>query len=197
MLAANKNQAEEKSLRPEKIRRMIKPLRPEKIRRMIKSLRPEKVRWMIKSLRLEKVRWMTKSLRGLKSPHPVKFPRLWKYWSNWKSKRPAYCLGSAEYPTADFSLVPLMSKFSSSLMWWISHVVSKWGTSCCRPAFMGGIFPVLYQLFVPAVCTGLPCQETAQIHAATKSLGSTDSCQITIISNSAYKCPITEPKKRG
>jgi hypothetical protein len=53
---------------------------------------------------------------------------------------------------------------------------------------------------VPAVCTGPPCQEMAQIHAATKSLASawnsTDSCQITMISNSAYKRPITEPKKR-
>ncbi len=52
---------------------------------------------------------------------------------------------------------------------------------------------------VPAVCTGPPCQEMAQIHAITKSLASawnsTDSCQITIISYLAYKCPITEPKK--
>ncbi len=69
---------------------------------------------------------------------------------NWKSRRPAYCLGSAESPTADFSMVPLMSTFSSSLMWWISHVVSKWGGSCCHPAFMGGLSPVLYRLFVLA-----------------------------------------------
>jgi vacuolar-type H+-ATPase subunit H len=33
---------------------------------------------------------------------------------DWKSKQPAYCLGSTESPTADFSLVPLMSTFSSS-----------------------------------------------------------------------------------
>jgi hypothetical protein len=36
---------------------------------------------------------------------------------------------------------------------------------------------------VPAVCTGLPCQETAQIHTATKNhvaaWNSTNSCQIT------------------
>jgi hypothetical protein len=36
---------------------------------------------------------------------------------------------------------------------------------------------------VPAVCTGLPCQEMAEIHAANKSqaaaLNSTNSCQIT------------------
>jgi hypothetical protein len=55
-----------------------------------------------------------------------------------------------ESPTADFSLVPLMSTFSSSLMWWISHVVSKWGGSSCHNAFMGGLSPVLYRLFVPA-----------------------------------------------
>ncbi len=52
---------------------------------------------------------------------------------------------------------------------------------------------------VPAVCSGPPCQEMAQFHAATKILASawnsTNFCQITIISNSAYKCPITEPKK--
>jgi hypothetical protein len=36
-------------------------------------------------------------------------------WS-WKSWRPTYCLGSAESPTADFSLVLLMSTFCSSLM---------------------------------------------------------------------------------
>ena len=52
---------------------------------------------------------------------------------------------------------------------------------------------------VQAVSTGPPCQEMAQIHAATKSLASAwnsiDFCQVTIISNSAYKCPITEPKK--
>jgi hypothetical protein len=39
-----------------------------------------------------------------------------KYWRSWKSRRPAYCLGSAESPTTDFSLVPLMSTFCSSLM---------------------------------------------------------------------------------
>ncbi len=52
---------------------------------------------------------------------------------------------------------------------------------------------------VPAVSTGLPCQEVAQIHAAIKSQvsawNSTNSCQITKILNSAYKHPITEPKK--
>ncbi len=65
------------------------------------------------------------------------------------------------------------------------------------PCFYGRTLPCT----VPAVCTGPPCQEMVQIQAATKSLASawnsTDFCQITIISNSACKCPITEPKKRG
>ncbi len=46
--------------------------------------------------------------------------RSWKCWRLRKSRRPAkvlpYCLGSAESATADFSLVPLMSLFSSLLM---------------------------------------------------------------------------------
>ena len=41
-----------------------------------------------------------------------------------KSMAP-YCLGSAESATADISLVPLMSTFSSLLMLNRGHVVSK------------------------------------------------------------------------
>ncbi len=133
-----------KSLRPVKIMQIGKSLRPVKIRRIGKSLRPLKIRRIGKSLRPEKIRQMVKSLWALKSPTLV------KYWRSWKRRRPAYCLGSAESPTADFSLVPLMSTFCSSLMWWTSHVVSKWGGSSGCPAFMGGISPVLYGLFVPA-----------------------------------------------
>ncbi len=44
---------------------------------------------------------------------------------------------------------------------------------------------------VPAVCTGPPCQEMAQIHSATKipasAWNSTDFCQITQIPNSSYE----------
>ncbi len=51
---------------------------------------------------------------------------------------------------------------------------------------------------VPAACTGPPCQEMVQIHTATKSQASawnsTDFGQITAVSNSAHRCPITEPK---
>jgi hypothetical protein len=35
-----------------------------------------------------------------------------KNWRDWKSRRPAYCLGPAESPVADFSLVWLMSSRS-------------------------------------------------------------------------------------
>jgi len=102
-----------------------------------------------KSLRLQKNRRTIESLQALKSPRLVKNPRLKKNHRNWKSRRPAYCLGSAESPAADFFLVWLMSSRS----------------------------------IVPAACTGPPCQEMAQIHAATKSQASawnsTNSCQIT------------------
>jgi hypothetical protein len=46
----------------------------------------------------------------------LKSLRLLKYRRSWKSRRPVYCLGSAESPTANFSLVLLMSMFCSSLM---------------------------------------------------------------------------------
>ncbi len=107
---------------------MVKSLRPVKIRRMVKSLWPVKIRQMVKSLQPVKIRRMVKSLRLSKSLRLVKIRRMANCrWSR-KSRRPAYCFGSAESPTADFSLVPLMSTFSSSLMCWISkHVVSKWG----------------------------------------------------------------------
>ncbi len=122
-----------KSLRPEKIRRMAKSWRLLKIRRIGKSLRPEKIRRMVKSLQLLKIMQIVKSLQALKSLR------------SWKCRRPVYCLGSAESPTADFSLVSLMSTFCSSLMWWILHVVSKWREGSGCPAFMAD--PVPY-------CTG-------------------------------------------
>jgi hypothetical protein len=53
-----------------------------------------------------------KILAGVEIPALVKYQRSWS-WQNWKSRRPAYCLGSVESPTADFSLVPLLSTFSS------------------------------------------------------------------------------------
>jgi hypothetical protein len=48
---------------------------------------------------LQKIRRTIESLRALKSPRLVKNQRDWKSW------RPAWCLGSAESPAADFLLV--------------------------------------------------------------------------------------------
>jgi hypothetical protein len=109
-----------------------------------------------KSLCLRKIRRVIESLWALKSPRLVKNLRLKKKQWDWKSWRPAYGLGSAESPAADFLLV--------------------WLKSSCCPAFIDGPFPY---------CTGPPCQEMAKIHAATKSQAAvwnfTNSCQITKI----------------
>ncbi len=55
---------------------------------------------------LQKIRRTIESLRALKSPRLVKNQRDWKSWL------PAYCLGSAESPAADFLLVWLKSSHS-------------------------------------------------------------------------------------
>ncbi len=139
-----------KYLRLVKIRRIGKSLQLLKIRQMFKSLQPMKIRRIEKSLWLMKITQIGKSSRALKSPRPVKYWQSWKSRRNWKCRQPAYCLGLAESPTADVSLVPLMSKFCSSLMWWISHVVSQWREGSGCPDFMGRPSPVPYRLFVPA-----------------------------------------------
>ncbi len=112
-------------------------------------------------------RRMVKSLRALKSPCLVKYPWPWNSWRNWKSTGPAYCLGSAESPTTDFSLVPLMSTF---------FLVDVMNLACSLKVRNGLLVPSFYgrtlSRTVLAVCTGPPCQEMAQIHAATKSLAS-------------------------
>ena len=61
---------------------------------------------------LQKNRQTIESLQALKSPCLVKNPRLQKNRLDWKSWRPAYCLGSAESPAADFLLVWLKSSRS-------------------------------------------------------------------------------------
>jgi hypothetical protein len=55
---------------------------------------------------LQKIRRTIESLRALKSPRLVKNQQDWKSW------RPAYCLGSEESPAADFPLVWLKSSGS-------------------------------------------------------------------------------------
>jgi hypothetical protein len=64
-----------------------------------------------KFLRLQKIRQTIESLRVLKSPRMVK-PALEKNQRDWKNRRPAYCLGSAESPAADFLLAWLKSSRS-------------------------------------------------------------------------------------
>jgi hypothetical protein len=108
----------EKSMLLLKIRRIENSLRLLKNRRIEKSLQLLKNRRIEKSLRLLKNRWTIESLRALKSLRLVKNPRLKKNQclkknrQDLKSRQSAYCLGSAEYPAADFSLVWLMSSRS-------------------------------------------------------------------------------------
>ncbi len=126
-----------------------------------------------------KERRTIESLRALKSPRLVKNPRLKKNRRNWKSRQPAYCLGSAESPAADFFLVWLMSSRSDPRRCDESRVQSP-SEEKAQAALL--LWEALSRI-VPAACTGPPCQEMAQIHAATKShasaWNSTNSCQIT------------------
>ncbi len=109
----------------------------------------------------------------------VKNPRFKKNRRDWKSRRPAYCLDSEESPAADFSLVWLMSSRSDPRRCDGSHMQSP-SEEKAQAALL--LWAALSRT-VPAVCTGLPCQEMAQIHVATKSQASawnsTNSCQIT------------------
>ncbi len=139
----------------------------------------------MKSLCLQKIKRTIESLRALKSPrlaknpHCEENPHLKKNQQDWKCRRPAYCLGSAETPAADFFLVWLMSSRSDP---------RRCDESCMQSpseerAQAALLLWVALSRTVPAVCTGPPCQEMAQIHAATKSQAaawnSTNSCQIT------------------
>ncbi len=151
----------------------------------MKSLRLQKIRRIYEILALQKIRRTIESLRALKSPHLAKNPRLKKNpllkknRRDWKSRRPAYCLGSAESPTADFFLVWLMSSRSDPRRCDESRMQSP-SEEKTQAALL--LWAALSRT-VPAVCTSPPCQEMPQIHAATKSQAaawnSTNSCQIT------------------
>ncbi len=114
-------------------------------------------------------------MRALKSPRLVKNQRDWKSW------RPAYCLGSAESPAADFPLVWLKSSRSDPRRCDESRMQSP-SEETAQDALL--LWAAL-SCTVPAVCTGPPCQEMAKIHAATKHQAAawnfTNSCQITKI----------------
>ncbi len=159
--------------RIEKFLRLLKNRRIEKYLRLLKNRRIEK------SLQLLKNRRTIESLRALKSTYLVKNPRLKKNRREWKSRRPAYCLGSAESPAADFPLVWLMSSRSDPCRCEESRMQSP----SEEKAQAALLLCAAISRTVPAVCTCPPCQEMAQIHAATKSQASawnsTNSCQIT------------------
>ncbi len=118
-------------------------------------------------------------MRPLKSPRLVKNLRLKKNRRDLKSRRPAYCLGSAESPAADFFPVWLMSSRSDPRRCDESRMQSP-SEEKTQAALL--LWAALSRT-VPAVCTGPPFQEMAQIHAATKSQvaawNSANSCQIT------------------
>jgi hypothetical protein len=109
-----------------------------------------------KSLGLQKIRRTIESLQALKSPRLVKNlrlkknPRLRKNQRDWKSRRPAYCLGSAEPPAADFFLVWLMSSRSDPSRCDESHMQCPSEEKAQAALLLWGPFPVLYRLFVPA-----------------------------------------------
>ncbi len=173
---------------------MVKSLRLLKIKRMAKSLCLPKIRRMVKSLRLLKIRRMAKSLRL------VKYQRPWKCWRSRKSRRP---LKNSLLVRLGQNLQLLTSPWSR---WW-ARSPPRWcveSRTCSLQVRNGLLVPSFYgrtlSCTVPAVCTGPPCQEMVQIHAATKNQASawnsTDFCQFTAVSNFAHRCPITELKKR-
>ncbi len=107
-------------------------------------------------------------MRALKSPHLVKNQRLKKNQRDWKSRRPAYCLGLVESPAADFFLVWLMSSRSDPRRCDQSHMQSPSEEKAQATLLLWAALSRI----VPAACTGPACQEMAQIHAATKSQAS-------------------------
>ncbi len=135
-----------------------------------------------KSLRLQKIRRTIESLRALKSPRLVKNPHLKKNQRDWKSWRPAYCLGLAESPAAAFLLVWLKSSRSDPRKCDESRMQSP-SEETAQAALL--LWAALSRS-VPAVCTGPPCQEkwpksTRQPKVRQPAWNFTNSCQITKI----------------
>ncbi len=132
-----------------------------------------------KSLCLQKKKADDRILAGVEIPAPGKKPTFEENPRDWKSRWPAYCLGSAESPAADFFLVWLMSSRSDPRRCDESCMQSP-SEEKAQAALL--LWAALSRI-VLAACTGPPCQEMAQIHAATKSQASawnsTNSCQTT------------------
>jgi hypothetical protein len=89
-------------------------------------------------------------LRALKSLRLVNNPRLKKNRRDWKSRRPAYSLGSAESPAADFFLVWLMSSRSDPRRCDESRMQSP----SEEKAQAALLLWVALSRIVPAACTG-------------------------------------------
>jgi len=134
-----------------KIRRIGKSLRLQKIRRIREILAStEKQADLRNPCVYRKKRRTIESLRALKSLRLVKNPRLKKNQQDWKSRRPAYCLGSAESPAADFFLVWLMSSRSDPRRCDESRMQSPSEEKAQAALLLWAVFPVLYRLLVPA-----------------------------------------------
>jgi hypothetical protein len=67
-----------------------------------------------------------------------------------RRKRIPFLFGSAESTAADFSQAPLKISYVSMMVLLSLHAVVKRDIASSCPAFMGGLSPVLHQLFVPA-----------------------------------------------
>jgi hypothetical protein len=67
-----------------------------------------------------------------------------------RSRRIPLLFGSAESTAADFSQTSLKISYVSLMVLLSLPAVVKCGAASSRPAFMGGLSPVLYRLIVPA-----------------------------------------------
>ncbi len=172
------------------IRRIEKSLLLLKIRRIEKTLLLLKIRRIEKSLLLLKIRRIEK----LKSPCLVEKLRLKKSRRNWKSRRPAYCL----------DIISIISWLLPSLA--DEHVqilVDVMNLACSLqvrrilrlPCLYGWPSPILYRLFVPARHAKKWLKSTRQPKSGFR-LEFHWFLSNHKIPNSAYKRPITEPKKR-
>jgi hypothetical protein len=82
----------------------------------------------------------------------------------WRRRRRIPLLfGSAESTAADFSKTSLKISYVSWMVSLSLHAVAKCGVASGRPAFMGGLSPVLHRLIVQAAML-----KTSQILAPTK-----------------------------
>jgi hypothetical protein len=61
-----------------------------------------------------------------------------------------YCFGPAKSAAADYSRTSLMFSYFSLKMLYSPCSVTKCAVATGHPAFMGGLSPALYRLFVPA-----------------------------------------------